>query len=65
MPEHASSGPQQQAATLAHVEQVRMLILGMEQRLQTREEKLTKTVERAELEGRKYEQGRKALVAGS
>jgi hypothetical protein len=44
------------SATLAHIEQVRMLILGMEQRLQVREEKLVKVVERAEGEGRRFEQ---------
>jgi len=32
-----------------------MLILGMEQRLEVREGKLVKAVERAESEGRKYE----------
>ncbi|RDB24412.1 hypothetical protein Hypma_008499 [Hypsizygus marmoreus] len=61
----ASNGAEQQAATLARVEQVRMLILGMEQRLQTREEKLTKTIERAETEGRRYEEGHKALLTSS
>ena len=45
----------QQSSNLAQIEQVRMLILGMEQRLQVREEKLVKTVERAEDEGRKFE----------
>lgn len=48
---------------LAHVEQVRMLILGMEQRLQTREEKLAKTVKRAESEGHKFEEVRKEVMA--
>jgi hypothetical protein len=38
-----------------------MLILGMEQRLQTREEKLNKSVERAEQEGRKFQELRKEL----
>ncbi|KAG5638920.1 hypothetical protein H0H81_008689 [Sphagnurus paluster] len=47
----------------ARVEQVRMLILGMEQRLQVREERLTKTIERAEAEGLKFEEGRKTLAA--
>ncbi|KAG6845588.1 hypothetical protein H0H87_007267 [Tephrocybe sp. NHM501043] len=47
----------------ARVEQVRMLILGMEQRLQVREEKLVKTVERAESESNKFEEQRKALNA--
>ena len=50
---------------LAHVEQVRLLILGMEQRLQTREEKLTRTIERAESEGRKFEEAREELTAES
>ncbi|OBZ78977.1 hypothetical protein A0H81_01318 [Grifola frondosa] len=35
-------------ATMAHIEQVRLLILGMEQRLQLREDKLMKNIERAE-----------------
>ena len=38
-----------------------MLILGMEQRLQVREEKLLATIAKAENEGRKFEEGRKAL----
>ncbi|KAF8079301.1 hypothetical protein FPV67DRAFT_1468325 [Lyophyllum atratum] len=49
----------------ARVEQMRMLVLGMEQRLQVREEKLVKTVERAESEGRRFEEGRKALLTKS
>ncbi|KAK7042163.1 hypothetical protein R3P38DRAFT_2692733 [Favolaschia claudopus] len=55
----------QQHATLAHIEQVRMLILGMEQRLQTREEKLVKSVERAESEGRRFEQLRSDIAHSS
>ncbi|TFY77105.1 hypothetical protein EWM64_g6908 [Hericium alpestre] len=59
----SSSGNQVSAeATLAHVEQVRLLILGMEQRLQAREEKLNKTVERAEGEGAKFEELRKGVL---
>lgn len=42
-------------AQIAHLEQLRMLILGMEQRLEVREDKLVKAVERAENEGRKYQ----------
>jgi hypothetical protein len=41
--------------TRTHLEQVRLLILGMEQRLQTREDKLTKIIERAENESKKCE----------
>ncbi|KAF8814016.1 hypothetical protein BYT27DRAFT_7130288 [Phlegmacium glaucopus] len=57
-PEH----PQQQSLNLAQIEQVRMLILGMEQRLQVREEKLVKTVERAEDEGRRFEALRSEII---
>lgn len=56
---------EQQRATLAHIEQVRMLILGMEQRLQTREEKLVLTVEKAEMEGIKFEELRKGVMANA
>ena len=45
----------QRQAALAQIEQVRMLILGMDQRLDTRESKLVKMLERAEGEGRRYE----------
>ncbi|KAJ6562414.1 hypothetical protein B0H19DRAFT_1144427 [Mycena capillaripes] len=55
----------QQQATLAHIEQVRMLIMGMEQRLQTREEKLVKSVERAESEGRRFEELRSEIADNS
>jgi len=51
--------PREQQA--AHIEQVRMLVLGMEQRLQVREEKLLATIARAENEGRKFEEGRMGL----
>jgi len=54
---------EQQRATLAHLEQVRMLILGMEQRLQTREEKLALTVEKAEGEERRFEELRRGVLA--
>ncbi|KAG6839841.1 hypothetical protein C0991_011144 [Blastosporella zonata] len=46
---------------VTRVEQVRMLILGMEQRLQVREEKLAKIVEKAESEGHKFEEQQQAL----
>jgi len=49
--------------TLAHIEQVRMLILGMEQRLQTREDKLMKTIECAETEGARFEHSKQVLSA--
>ncbi|KII93008.1 hypothetical protein PLICRDRAFT_99923 [Plicaturopsis crispa FD-325 SS-3] len=56
----ASSGAPE--ASQVHVEQVRLLILGMEQRLQAREEKLVKSVQRAEAEGARFEEMRKEVV---
>jgi len=50
---------------LAHVEQVRLLVLGMEQRLQTREEQLTRTIEKAESESHRFEEARQEIAATS
>ncbi|KAG6813725.1 hypothetical protein H0H92_008133 [Tricholoma furcatifolium] len=47
----------------ARVEQVRMLILGMEQRLQVREENLVKSIEKAESEEQRFKEQHKALNA--
>ncbi|KAF5312175.1 hypothetical protein D9619_002447 [Psilocybe cf. subviscida] len=52
----------QRAALLAQIEQMRVFILGMEKRLDVREEKLGKTLEKAESESRRYEE---AAVAAS
>ncbi|PCH34351.1 hypothetical protein WOLCODRAFT_135665 [Wolfiporia cocos MD-104 SS10] len=61
-PSVASASPD---ATLAHLEQVRLLILGMEQRLQTREDKLQKAIQRAETEGARFEERSKQVLATS
>jgi hypothetical protein len=50
-------------ATFSHIEQVRLLILGMEERLQVREQKLTKCVEKAEREGGRFEEMRKEVLS--
>lgn len=49
-------------ANRAYIEQVRLLILGMEQRLQNREERLLKNIEKAEAEGAKFENMRKQIL---
>ncbi|PFH48108.1 hypothetical protein AMATHDRAFT_150576, partial [Amanita thiersii Skay4041] len=54
---------QSREATLAHIESIRLLVLGIEQRLQTREDKLVKTVEKAENEGKKFETLQQELVS--
>jgi len=41
--------------TMAHVEQVRLLVLGMEDRLRVREEKLAKTMEKADQVSHRFE----------
>jgi hypothetical protein len=64
-PAAAPAPSTQNADTAAHVEQVRMLILGMEQRLQAREQKLEKTLERAQNEGRKFQDLRKDIMSSS
>ena len=48
---------------MAYLEQVRLMILGMEQRLQSREDKLVKHIERAEAEGARYDEVRKQTLA--
>ncbi|KAF8626439.1 hypothetical protein AX15_004873 [Amanita polypyramis BW_CC] len=53
---------QSREATLAHVESIRLLVMGIEQRLHTREEKLVKTVEKAENEGKKFEALKHELI---
>ena len=42
-------------AAIAQVEQIRLLVLGMEERLRVREEKLVKTMEKAGQESHKFE----------
>jgi len=48
---------------MAQVEQVRLLVLGMEERLRVREEKLVKTMERADQESHRFEVLRKDAAA--
>ncbi|RPD64636.1 hypothetical protein L226DRAFT_549426 [Lentinus tigrinus ALCF2SS1-7] len=52
-------------ATKAYLEQVRLAILGMEQRMQSREDKLAKHIERAEAEGARFEEIRKQVLPAS
>ncbi|KAH9964104.1 hypothetical protein BC827DRAFT_1154103 [Russula dissimulans] len=49
--------------TMAQVEQVRLLVLGMEERLRVREAKLVKTMERADQESHRFEVLRKDATA--
>lgn len=49
-------------ATLSQMEQIRLLVLGMDQRMQEREEKLTKTIEHAETREVKCEALRKEVL---
>ncbi|KAL4068847.1 hypothetical protein V8B97DRAFT_1872678 [Scleroderma yunnanense] len=58
----AESSGQAAEATRAQMEQIRLLVLGMEQRMQEREEKLNKTIERAETQEIKCEELRKEVL---
>ena len=51
------SGPSRPSgdAAMPHVEQVRLLVLGMEERLRVREEKLVKVMEKADQECNRFE----------
>ncbi|KAG6335012.1 hypothetical protein ID866_4079 [Astraeus odoratus] len=49
-------------ATRSQIEQIRLLVLGMEQRMQEREEKLNRTIERAEAQEIKCEALRKEVL---
>ncbi|KAG2144687.1 uncharacterized protein EDB93DRAFT_1152746 [Suillus bovinus] len=65
-PDLSTSSPVSQAvveSTLTQVEQIRLLVLGMEQRLQTREEKLAKTIEHAEAQEIKCDALKKEVIA--
>ncbi|KAL1749325.1 hypothetical protein HDZ31DRAFT_71119 [Schizophyllum fasciatum] len=57
-PDHAPPPPP--AAQLAQLEQVRLLVLGMEQRLRAREERLEAAMKRAEGEGARFDAAVKA-----
>lgn len=50
-------------AAIPHVEQVRLLVLGMEERLRVREEKLVKAMEKADQERNRFESLRKDAQA--
>lgn len=50
-------------AAMAQIEQVRMLILGMDQRLDMREERLSKTIHKAEDESKRFEDAVTAAAA--
>lgn len=57
--EAAASDP---AVNKAYIEQVRLLVIGMEQRLQARERKLLNNIEQAETEAAKFEDIRKQIL---
>jgi hypothetical protein len=50
-------------ATLAHLEQVRLMVLGMEQRLDLREAELATNIHKAQAQSTKFEEMRKQILA--
>jgi hypothetical protein len=59
--EDAEAKEQRRAMLFSNMEQVKLLVLGMEQRLQTREDDLKKNNEGAEREGARFEVLRREL----
>jgi hypothetical protein len=61
------SGPSRASveSTIAHVEQVRLMILGMEQRLEAREAELAANVRKAQAESSKFEEMRTQILSAS
>lgn len=57
-----TSGPSA-AEAAEQAKQVRLLVLGMQQRLEVREEKLEQSIRRAETEAAKFEQLRREILA--
>lgn len=62
-PAEGQLDPASPEAAMAQVEKVRLLILGMEERLQQREEKLIQNIKKAEAEGVKFEDQQKQIMA--
>lgn len=63
--EGSSEGPQASIEeTLAHIEKVRLMVIGMEQRLEVRETQLTRDIEKAEGESARFGQLQKEILAG-
>jgi len=52
-------------ATIAHIEQVKLMILGMDQRLESREAEITTNIKRAQGESSKFEEMRKKVLSAS
>lgn len=61
-PDDSQLDPASPEAAMAQVEKVRLLIIGMEERLQMREEKLLQNIKKAEAEGTKFEELRKHVM---
>jgi len=49
-------------ATIAHIEQVKLMILGMDQRLETREAEIGANIKRAQGESSRFEDMRKQVL---
>ncbi|THU93207.1 hypothetical protein K435DRAFT_725660 [Dendrothele bispora CBS 962.96] len=58
-----SDSSEQQQQLSAHLEQVRLLVMGMDQRLQGREDKLKQQMKKAEQESARFERLRKEVAA--
>jgi hypothetical protein len=50
-------------AAIAHIEQVKLMILGMDQRLESRETEISTNIKRAQAESTRFEEMRKQVLS--
>jgi len=51
--------------TIAQIEQIKLMILGMDQRLETRETEITANIKRAQAESSRFEEMRKQVMSAT
>jgi hypothetical protein len=49
--------------TIAHIEQIKLMILGMDQRLENREAEIAANIKRAQVESSRFEEMRKQVLS--
>ena len=52
-------------AAIAHIEQVKLMILGMDQRMESREAEITANIKRAQAESSRFEEMRKQVLSAT
>lgn len=52
-------------ATIAHVEQIKLMLLGMDQRLENREVEIAANIKRAQAESSRFEEMKKQVLSST